>query len=136
MGLPPFLVAGSLRSVLSQRLVRRVCPTCARPAKPSRPELAALGLDPAAPALAGCRVGAGCPECSGTGFRGRVGLFELLEVDAGLQEIIHRRAGRAELQSRAASRGHRSIRADGANKVTRGLTTAAEVVCMLGGAEV
>jgi type II secretory ATPase GspE/PulE/Tfp pilus assembly ATPase PilB-like protein len=129
-------VAGSLRGVLSQRLVRRVCPACARPAKPPAHELAALGLDRAAPALAGCREGAGCPECSGTGFRGRLGLFELLEVDAGLQEIIHRRAGRAELQSRTDSRGHRSIRMDGANKVTRGLTTAAEVVCMLGGAEV
>lgn len=136
MGLPPFLVAASLRGVVSQRLARRVCPSCARPATPPAHELAALGLDPAAPALAGCREGAGCPECSGTGFRGRLGLFELLEIDAGLQEIIHRRAGRAELQSRAASRSHRSIRADGADKVTRGLTTAAEVVCMLGGAEV
>ena len=135
MGLPPFLVAGSLRGVLSQRLVRRVCPACARPVKPPAHELTALGLDPASPALAGCRQGAGCPECSGTGFRGRLGLFELLEVDAGLREIIHRRAGRAELESRVAARGHGTIRQDGARKVTRGLTTAGEVVSILGSGE-
>jgi type IV pilus assembly protein PilB len=132
MGLPPFLVAGSLRGVLSQRLVRRVCPDCARPVRPPDRDLRALGLDPATADLTGCREGRGCPACSGTGFRGRLGLFELLGVDAGLQEIIHRRAGRAELQAAAAGQGHRPIREHGARQVTRGLTTAAEVVSILG----
>jgi type IV pilus assembly protein PilB len=130
MGLPPFLVAASLRGVLAQRLVRRVCPACARPAAPAAREAAALGLDAADRTR--CRAGAGCPECSGTGFRGRLGLFELLEVDAALQEIIHRRAGRAELAAATAARGGGTLRTDGARKVTAGLTTAAEVVSILG----
>lgn len=128
IGVKPFFVATALRAVLAQRLVRRNCPACARHAQPTPPEMARMGLAPEQGEAVGFRRGAGCAECGGTGYSGRVGIFELLLVDDALRQLIH--AGGSEAQLRAAARrtGMRSLREDGWRVVSAGLTTIEEVV--------
>ena len=90
LGIEPFLVASSVNGVLAQRLVRRVCPACARPAAVTAAELARLGI-PAGVDTGGLRTGVGCDHCRGTGYRGRLGLFELLAVDESVRRGRRRR---------------------------------------------
>jgi len=113
LGVKPFLVAASLRAVLAQRLVRRLCAECRRPNRETQ---------------GAYRKGDGCPGCQGTGYRGRVGIFELLVVDGDLQAMIHSRASAPQLRQKARQLGMRTMREDGLRKVTAGLTTVEEVV--------
>ncbi|MDB6170189.1 MAG: type secretion system protein [Verrucomicrobia bacterium] len=133
LGIKPFLLAASVRAVIAQRLVRRICASCARTHQPSEAELRALDLSPEQLSRASFRTGAGCPGCDGTGFHGRVGLFEIVVINAELQEMIHARAPAALLRAKARSLGMRTLREDGARKVSAGLTTAAEVVSITAG---
>jgi general secretion pathway protein E/type IV pilus assembly protein PilB len=135
LGAQPFLIAAALRAVLAQRLVRRVCEQCAQPHRPEANELRALGLDPVQVAAATFRKGVGCPACHGTGYRGRIGIYELLVIDEELQAMIHARAGSLKLRDKARARGLRTLREDGARKVTAGLTTVEEVVSITVGDE-
>jgi len=128
LGVKPFLVATTLRAALAQRLVRKVCPACRRPQAPSAAERRALGLAPTPAPDAAFLRGSGCPECSGTGYRGRLGIFELLVVDEEIQGLIHENAGSAQLRARARARGLRTMREDGVRKAIAGLTTIEEVV--------
>jgi len=126
LGVKPFLVAAALRAVLAQRLVRRICPDCRRPHRPGRSELERLGVTPAdgAAFMQGC----GCSACEGTGYRGRIGIFELLPVDDAIAARIHAPAGPAQLRAMARAAGWRSLREDGLAKARAGLTTIGEVV--------
>jgi general secretion pathway protein E/type IV pilus assembly protein PilB len=128
IGVRPFLVASALRAVVAQRLVRRVCPHCAGPPPPPFAEPEVSGLGPEEPAAANFRQGAGCPACEHTGYRGCVGLFEILPVDEEMQRMIYEGAGAAGLRAHACSRGMRTLRADGLRKARAGLTTLAEVL--------
>jgi len=126
LGVPDYLVAATVEGVLAQRLVRRVCANCRVPYRPN-PESVAL--------LAGRPVGrvtlfrgAGCPECRGTGFRGRVGVFELMLVSEAVKGAVVARASQAELRSLAAREGMRPLRSEGWAKVEAGLTTVEEVL--------
>ena len=130
IGVKPFLVAASLRLVVAQRLVRRVCPDCGGPHAPSPSELALLGLAPAFARDAGLRRGTGCPGCAGTGYRGRVGLFELLAVDDELRPLIYEPMTGARMREVARRRGMRTLREDGVRKVLAGLTTIEEVAAV------
>ena len=130
IGVAPYLVASALRAVLAQRLVRRLCPHCARPEEPG------AGADPGAGdrSLLGA-VGdgslwraVGCPACEGSGYRGRVGIFELLTVDGAMQRLIHDRASAVDLRAQALGRGRRSLREDGLRQARTGLTSRAEVL--------
>jgi general secretion pathway protein E len=126
LGIEPYLLASSLIGVVAQRLVRRVCPACAAPAHPSADELAQLGpLPSAADSL---RAGAGCPACRNTGYRGRIGLFELLVVDDAVRRQIQARANSSEIKTAAAAAGMSTLRDDGICKVLSGATTIDEVV--------
>jgi type II secretory ATPase GspE/PulE/Tfp pilus assembly ATPase PilB-like protein len=123
LGVKPFLVASALRAVVAQRLVRRMCPRCVG-------ARAACGPGPADPAAA-TPVGVGaaaCPECGGTGYAGRLGIFEFFSVDAALQQLIHERAGGAALRVRARAQGMATLREDGLRKARAGLTTVDEVL--------
>lgn len=129
IGVKPFLLASVLRAVVAQRLVRRVCPACRIAHMPSGDELAALGIEAAAAAGTFFAAGVGCDHCSGTGYRGRIGIFEVLVVNDALQSMIHGRAAISKLRENARSAGSmRTLREDGARQVTAGLTTFEEVV--------
>jgi type IV pilus assembly protein PilB len=128
LGAKPFLLASSLRAVLAQRLVRKVCPHCRGVDSPTPAELNLLGISPAEAAGATFAKGTGCAQCSGTGFRGRIGIFELLVIDEEFESLIATGASVSKLREKARRLGVRTLRADGARKVIAGLTTADEVV--------
>ncbi|MFW6189464.1 MAG: ATPase, T2SS/T4P/T4SS family [Planctomycetota bacterium] len=121
----PFVLASSLTAVLAQRLVRRVCSNCSRPYKPGRDEVGELGLEPDGDYTFQRAVG--CPKCMQTGYRGRVGLFELLVVDDRIRELITERKDASVVRRHAVESGMSDLRSDGAAKVRAGITTLEEV---------
>ncbi|MFO7892096.1 MAG: GspE/PulE family protein [Longimicrobiales bacterium] len=125
LGIEPYLVASSLVGVLAQRLVRKVCGVCAAPARPEQALLERAGVEGRDGSL---RAGRGCEECLHTGYRGRTGIFELMEVDGRAQEAIMRRDRPAGLRRELAERGWRGMREDGVAKALRGVTTLEEVL--------
>ncbi|MEW6273152.1 MAG: type II secretion system ATPase GspE [Thermodesulfobacteriota bacterium] len=125
MGIEPFLVSSSLVAVMAQRLVRRVCPSCRRPAVAEGAEAAELGIAP------GTRIyvaGPGCESCKGTGYRGRSGIHELLVLDDAVRSLVMQRSDAAAVRRHATSHGMPTLREDGAAKVAAGLTTVEEVL--------
>ncbi|GAB6195026.1 GspE/PulE family protein [Lysobacter xanthus] len=135
MGVEPFLVATPVRAVQAQRLVRRLCRACARPATMGRAiELEATAL--AAKVLPGLaadwREPVGCAACMGTGYRGRMGIYEMVPVTEAMQDLIVGRASVNEMKALARSQGHRSLRDDGLLKAWRGETTLEEVLRVTG----
>ena len=135
MGVEPFLVATSVRAVQAQRLVRRLCPKCSRPAGEVLAAAARMVEPLAAPgAVPDWREAVGCPHCQGTGYRGRLGIYELVDVTAEMQELIIASATAEKMRALAASQGGRTLREDGLLKAMAGLTTVEEVVRVPGGA--
>ncbi|HWA10802.1 MAG TPA: GspE/PulE family protein [Opitutaceae bacterium] len=128
LGVRPFSISTSLRGVLAQRLVRRNCPTCSAPYRPSAMELGLLGIARETAESAQFLRGGGCEACQGTGYHGRIGLFELMVVDDELRRRIHAAAPVADLNWAACAAGMRPLREDGVRKVIAGLTTIEEVV--------
>jgi general secretion pathway protein E len=134
MGVEPFLVATSVRAVQAQRLVRRLCPHCSAPTT-VLPAIARL-VEAAAPddgTPADWRAATGCTRCQGTGYRGRFGIYELVDVTPGLQELILSRATAERMRALATAQGGRTLREDGLLKARAGLTTVEEVVRVTGG---
>jgi general secretion pathway protein E/type IV pilus assembly protein PilB len=113
---------------MAQRLVRRICPACRKSHTPSVRELHSLGLDPARLAGADLAHGAGCAACRGTGYRGRMGIFEIFLVHDGIRAMIYDNVTAARLRQQARTDGMRTMREDGLRKVLAGLTTIEEVV--------
>jgi general secretion pathway protein E/type IV pilus assembly protein PilB len=128
IGVKPYLLSASLRAVLAQRLVRKVCLRCRQPYTPSAAERGLLNLSPAQVAAATFVRGAGCSECDGTGYRGRTGIFELFVINEDVRQLIHEMPGAARLREKARSLGLRTLREDGIGKAIAGLTTIEEVV--------
>jgi type IV pilus assembly protein PilB len=128
IGVKPFLVASSVRALMAQRLVRKVCKKCAAPYQPSESELASLGLDAGKAAGATFMRGKGCNECNKTTYRGRFGIFEIFVIDDEARKLIYDRVPSSVLRARAREMGMRTLREDGARKVMAGLTTAEEVI--------
>jgi type IV pilus assembly protein PilB len=128
MGLEPFLLASSLTLVEAQRLVRRICSRCAEPVKDVHQRLPELGIDPAE--LPGVTLfrGKGCAECGNTGFRGRIGLYEVLSVTPTIREMVLARSSAATIEEQAVKEGMMTLRHDGIRKVTGGVTTIEEVL--------
>ena len=134
MGVEPFLVATSVRAVQAQRLLRRLCTACAVPTTVP-PPIASAVTPYLPPGVApDWRRAVGCPACQGTGYRGRVGIYELVEVDAELQGLVMQRATAGDMRRAADAQGGRTLRVDGLLKASRGLTTVDEVVRVTGGA--
>ena len=141
MGLEPFLVASSVRAVEAQRLTRKLCVHCSQPAQMQGAVAVAIeDLRARFPALLASepdfRAPAGCPQCQGTGYRGRVGIYEFVNVTLELQEAILRRVSTAQLIDIARRHGYRNLREDGLIKAWRGLTSVDEVLRVTGTAEV
>ena len=124
VGVEPWLISGALRGVVSQRLVRRICPHCKRAYHPASDELALLGLDDA-PDLVFYK-GVGCPDCHHTGYTGRRAVFEILMIDAPLRRLITAGASADELADEARRHGFTTMRERCRDLVLRGETTAEE----------
>ena len=133
MGVEPFLIATSVRAVQAQRLVRRLCPHCSRPAAvlPVFEHMVApLAMD----GTDACwKEAVGCPHCQGTGYRGRLGIYELVDVTPELQELVIAGATAEKMRSLVNVQGGRTLRDDGLLKARAGLTTVEEVVRVTGG---
>jgi len=129
MGVQPFLVSASVQAIVAQRLVRRLCPTCRQPHAASESELRAVGLS--AERLAGRTLwkAQGCASCSFTGYRGRVGVYELLEMDAALRDMTFRNETAGAVRAQGERTGRLStLRADGLHKVLGGTTSIPELL--------
>ncbi len=126
LGIEPYLAASSVVGVLAQRLVRRICPKCSQKRPASVQDRTWLGLH-GEPSELTLRLGAGCEACRGTGYRSRLGIFELLMVDAVVRRQIQAMATAAQIKEAAMSSGMRSMRDDGVGKVLAGMTTIEEV---------
>ena len=125
MGIEPFLVSSALLGVVAQRLVRRVCPDCRVPTEASAREAAELGLVAGTPVF---RAGAGCAGCRQTGYRGRTGIHEILQIDDEVRSLVMARSDSAAIRRLASGHGMRLLRQDGAAKIARGETTVEEVL--------
>ncbi len=127
MGIEPYLVASSLIGVVAQRLVRRICPDCSHqvPLAVGAPERLTLGLTEDEPVT--LRRGKGCNACNGSGYRGRVGVFEVMPFDADLRRMTLTRASGDELRRQAILSGMRTLRHDAISRCLSGLTTVEEV---------
>ncbi len=127
IGVKPFLAASSIRGIMAQRLIRKICSKCAEPYTPTDRELRLLG------GLAGqvdnlqLKRGTGCPNCSYTGYAGRIGIFEIFVITDEVQHLIYQQVNSTELRKRARELGMRTLREDGMRKVVAGLTTFEEV---------
>jgi len=129
MGVQPFMASAAVQGVVAQRLVRRLCSQCREAYTPDEEEVALLGLDPSTAASSTFYRARGCRTCEGAGYRGRVGLFELFELDSDLRELVYRGASLDELRAAGRSSGRlREIIVDGARKVVDGHTTVDEVL--------
>ncbi|MDD3604425.1 MAG: type II secretion system ATPase GspE [Kiritimatiellae bacterium] len=128
IGVKPFLVASSTRAIMAQRLVRKICPKCKEEYKPSEAEYRLLG--PAAAQLREAQLfhGRGCNECNLTGYRGRLGIFEIFVINDEVRHMIYDQTSAAELRQRARELGMRTLREDGLRKVISGTTTMEEVL--------
>ena len=133
LGVKPFLLAASLRAVVAQRLVRKVCRQCEQHYRPGQAEWQALGLAGLPPREVEFARGQGCPACQGTGYHGRIGLFEIFLINEAVQQLIHERVSPVRLRGWAREQGLGTLRADGIRKVSAGLTTSEEVVSMTPG---
>lgn len=125
MGIEPYMLATALKGVISQRLVRRVCPHCRQPYTPDAEELKAMGLDPNMQDVQFYR-GAGCPECFNSGYRGRIVVAESLIVDNDISEAIHRQVPREQLMAAVRNSGFQPIIVNARDLVLRGITTVDE----------
>jgi len=128
IGVQPFLVASSIRAIMAQRLVRRICPSCKQPSELSETELRALRIEPGQAGDAQVMRGVGCDQCRGTGYKGRMGIFEIFIIDDEVRHMINQRRSTLHLRQRARELGMRTLREDGVRKVLAGMTTAEEVI--------
>jgi general secretion pathway protein E/type IV pilus assembly protein PilB len=128
IGVKPFLVSAALRGALAQRLVRRVCQSCAQPYMPTAKELSSIGMTAQDLAGATPMKGAGCPKCGDRGYKGRRGVFEFFISTEDIQQMIYSGASLVQLRRKARQSGMRSMREDGMRKVASGMTTIEEVL--------
>ena len=135
LGVEPYLVSSSLIAIMAQRLVRKVCPNCKEEYEPTEHELRELGLLSSAATIVNTTngdgkffMGAGCDRCFQTGYRGRTGIYELMMINAEIQDLIYKRESAGTIKKLALNAGLQTLRMDGARKVVDGVTTVAEIL--------
>ena len=128
MGVEPFLITSSLTLVVGQRLARVPCEKCSEPVEAAPRTLELLGLEPEEVEHAELRMGPGCGFCSQTGYKGRLGLFEVVRVTRTMRKLIVARASESAMREEAVAGGMRSMRSDGLAKALAGRTTLEEVL--------
>jgi type IV pilus assembly protein PilB len=125
MGIEPFLIASSTIGILAQRLARRVCDRCKKPSKATPELLKSLGI---ANGDVTFYHGEGCPVCKNTGYKGRVGIFELMEMNEAIRNLIIAKAASTSIKSAAAQTGFKTLRQEGLIRAASGVTTVEEVL--------
>ena len=129
MGVKPFLVASSIQAIMAQRLVRIICKKCRKVDEDPDPKLLrALDLSPEQLKKTPVYKGAGCSQCQNTGYKGRIAIFEMFEMNNEIRELAFTKAPTTELRKAARASGMRTLRDDGRLKIFNGTTTPAEVV--------
>ncbi len=128
MGAEPYLTGGVITAILAQRLVRTVCKKCAEPARYTREELEMVGIGPDDIAGAKLIEGEGCEVCKGTGFKGRVGIFEMIVATREFKHAVATKADYKEMLKLVREQGFETMLQDGKNKVLSGVTTPSEVI--------
>jgi type IV pilus assembly protein PilB len=128
IGVQPFLVASSVIAIMAQRLVRVICPKCKVPDTPSAQEIRASGLTPDQIRKATFMRGQGCNHCNHTGYRGRLGIFELLKMTGSMREMTFKREPTQSIRRQSRLMGMRTLLEDGLNKAMKGITTLEEVL--------
>jgi type IV pilus assembly protein PilB len=127
MGIEPYLVASALECVVAQRLARKLCESCRRPVQVPASAFELEGAE-----MIDTYEAVGCSRCRGTGYRGRVGLYEVMLVTEEIRSLIVRQASAAEVNRVAVAQGMRTLREDGLMKARQGLTSLAEVARVTG----
>ena len=127
MGVPSYLVASSVVAIMAQRLVRVVCQKCKQPFTPSEATLQAAGVTPEMLAKASFSRGKGCNHCKGNGYRGRLGIYELMLMSSKVRELTFSEAPTEQIRRAAQSEGMRTLYWDGIEKALKGITTLEEV---------
>jgi len=128
MGVPAYLVASSIIAIMAQRLVRVICPKCKQPATPPEAVLQSSGMTPAMIESATFFKGAGCANCHGKGFRGRLGLYELMLMSSRVREMAFNEAAAVQIRRTAVNEGMKTLYVDGLQKACKGITTLEEVI--------
>ncbi|MBC8473359.1 MAG: Flp pilus assembly complex ATPase component TadA [Candidatus Omnitrophica bacterium] len=128
MGVKPYLASSTVQGVLAQRLVRTICPSCREAYKPSEEEAKILSLSPEDVNSLKLYRGKGCPTCAYTGYKGRMGIFELFIMTDEARELVLNNSSSTELNKKAKESGMKGLKEDGLNKVKRGYTTVEEVI--------
>ena len=128
MGVEPYLLASSLNLVIAQRLVRRVCSRCRRPVTLNEQVIRRLNIDPQRLGDAVFYQGKGCKACGGTGYFGRLPIFEFLVLDDEMREALTSRASEAQIRALSRRKGYGGLLESGVAKILQGLTTAEEVL--------
>jgi type IV pilus assembly protein PilB len=128
MGIEAFNVASAVNLVVAQRLVRRICKDCKSLHKYTDEQLATLGTDLEKLRTIPFMKGSGCDTCTGTGYKGRAGLYEVMAMSPELRRMILRGASVTDMQEQAVTEGMLTLRMDGMKKVERGVTTLEEIV--------
>ncbi len=128
MGIEPFLVSSSLMGVLAQRLVRTICVHCKEAYTPPSEALHRLGLKPAEGEQVVFHRGRGCDRCKGSGYKGRMGVFELMVMSEPIRQLVLKGASASEIQAQAIAEGMKTLGTDGILKVLEGSTTVEELL--------
>lgn len=129
MGIEPFLVASALNGILAQRLVRKLCAKCKKSYKPTEAETQAVGLPVSSKDMTLYKE-VGCSSCRSTGYKGRIGIFELLLLDEGIKDLILKKSPAHQIKDYAVKKGMRSLHDDGLEKLIGGITSVSEVLRM------
>ena len=128
MGVEPFLVASSVNLILAQRLARVICNNCHGPVELPPQALLDIGVAREDIGTFTCSQGVGCPQCNGTGYRGRIALYEVMPISEELRDLVLNGASAAEIKRTAVSLGMKTLRQSAISKLKEGVTTVAEVV--------
>ena len=128
MGVEPFLIAASMEGVLAQRLLRRICKDCRTPFQPKAEVLSQIGLTASEVGDRPFYFGKGCETCNGTGYRGRVGIYELLDIREPIRQLINERAPSVVIRQKGIELGMSTLRQDGIRNILEGHTTLEEVL--------
>ncbi len=128
MNVEPFLISSTLESVLAQRLIRLICPHCKEPLQPDQAMLDLLGLSLEMLAGRSFYHGKGCPACHNTGYSGRSGIYEYVQITDEIRELINDRRPHGQIKQKAVEQGMQQLRDDGLRKVFEGQTTVEEIL--------
>jgi type IV pilus assembly protein PilB len=127
MGVEPFLVTASVNLIEAQRLLRKICSACKEPIATPKEELRTLGCKDDEIETATCMRGVGCTVCNGTGYKGRIAMYEVMTLSEPLKELVLQGASAAELKAEAIRHGMRTLRMSGVRKICQGTSSVEEV---------